>query len=316
MLNQEQLRFFEEEGYLVIEDVIDQKSVLDPVRQEYSELMDRLYDGWHVEGKVPAPDGMSFDDKLLTAYRAGCDWFQPMDISLPANEITNDTPFHFGPAVFNLLTCPSVLDIVQSLIGSEITSNPIQHVRIKPPAIDLRDGEARAHITKTEWHQDQGVTHESADKTNLITVWIAVSDAPEENGCLEVQPRGHLNGLIPHCNKTQIGIPDSLVDKDTAKALPVKSGGIILFHPLVPHGSRENHTDGFRWSFDIRYNVTDQPTGRDHFPAFVARSKSQPERVLTDPAKWLQSWEETRANLASDQHVPLYRWDDSAPYCA
>ncbi len=315
-MNQEQLRFFEEEGYLVVEGVIDQKTVLDPVRQEYSELMDRLYDAWHAEGKVPTPDRMSFDDKLLTAYRAGCDWFQPMDISLPANEITNETPFHFGPAVFNLLTCPSVLDIVQSLIGSEITSNPIQHVRIKPPAVDLRDGEARAHITKTDWHQDQGVTHESADKTNLVTVWIAVSDATEENGCLEVQPRGHLEGLIPHCNKTQIGIPDSLVDRKTAEALPVKSGGIILFHPLVPHGSRVNHTQGFRWSFDIRYNVTDQPTGRDHFPAFVARSAKQPERVLTDPAKWLQSWEDARTRLATDQHVPLYRWDDSTPYCA
>jgi len=316
VLNQEQLRFFEEEGYLVLENVIDQKTILEPVRQEYSQLMDKLYDSWHAEGMVPAPDGMNFDDKLLTAYRAGCDWFQSMDISLPGNEITTDTPFHFGPAVFNLLTCPDVLDVVQSLIGSEITSNPIQHVRIKPPAVDLHDGEARAHITKTDWHQDQGVTHESADKTKLLTVWIAVSDATEENGCLEVQPRGHLGGLIPHCNKTQVGIPDSLVDKNTAKALPVKSGGIILFHPLVPHGSRANHTEGFRWSFDIRYNVTDQPTGRDHFPAFVARSQTQPERVLTDPAKWLQSWEDTRARLAKDQHVPLYRWDDSAPYCA
>ena len=316
MLSQDQIRFFEDEGYLVIENVIDQKTVLDPVRQEYAALMDRLYEGWHNEGKVPPPNGMGFDDKLLTAYRAGCDWFQPMDISLPANEITNDTPFHFGPAVFNLLTDPHLLDIVQCLIGSEITSNPIQHVRIKPPANDLRSDENRGHITKTDWHQDQGVTHESADKTKLITVWIAVSDATRENGCLQVQPRGHKKGLIPHCNNTQVGIPDELLDQDNAKALPVNSGGIIIFHPLVPHGSRVNHTDGFRWSFDIRYNVTGQPTGRDHFPAFVARSKRKPESILTDPAKWLRLWEDTRAQLAANNHVSLYRWDNSAPYCA
>lgn len=316
MLNQDQIRFFEEEGYLVVEGVIDQKTVLDPVRQEYTALMDRLYDAWHAEGKVPPPAGMSFDDKLLTAYRAGCDWFQPMDISLPATEITSKTPFHFGPAVFDLLTCPNVLDIVQSLIGPEITSNPIQHVRIKPPAIDIKEGETRAHITKTDWHQDRGVTHESADKSDMITVWIAVSDATKENGCLQVQPRLHKKGLMPHCNKTQVGIPDTLIDKTAARALPVKSGGVILFHPLIPHGSRSNQTDGFRWSFDIRYNVTGQPTGRDHFPAFVARSANQPESVLTDPAKWRQSWDDTRSRLAADRHVPLYRWDESAPYCA
>lgn len=296
--------------------MIDQKTVLDPVRQEYAALMDRLYDGWYKEGKVPPPDGMGFDDKLLTAYRAGCDWFQPMDISLPADKVTNNTPFHFGPAVFSLLTDPRLLDVVQSLIGPEIASNPIQHVRIKPPANDLRHDENRGHITKTDWHQDQGVTHESADKTKLITVWIAVSDATKDNGCLQVQPRGHTKGLMPHCAKTQVGIPDALIDRDNAKAVPVKSGGIVIFHPLVPHGSRVNQTDGFRWSFDIRYNVTGQPTGRDHFPAFVARSKCKPESVLTDPEKWLNLWEESRAKLAADNHVSLYRWDNSAPYCA
>lgn len=315
MLNQEQLRFFEEEGYLVLEDVIDQKTVLDPVRQEYSVLLDKLYDGWHAEGKVPAPNGMDFDEKLLTAQRAGCDWFQSFDISLPATEITNETPMHFGPAVFNLLTDPNLLDIVQSVLGPEITSNPIQHVRIKLPSDEL-DGDVPAHITKTDWHQDQGVTHESADNTELVTVWIAVSDATEENGCLEVQPRGHKAGLIPHCTINQVGIPDSLVDQSKSKPLPVKSGGLILFHPLVPHGSLANTSNVFRWSFDIRFSVTDQPTGREHFPEFVARSESQPERILNDPDEWAQSWKDARTHLAEDPHVPLYRWDNDAPYCA
>lgn len=319
-LTDTQVQFFEDEGYLVVEDVLDQKTVLDPVRAEYSALLDKLYDQWHANGKVPAPTGMSFDDKLLTAYRAKCEWFQPFDISLPGSRVEADTPFHFGPAVFNMLTAPKLLDVVQSLIGSEITSNPIQHVRIKPPVGDLQSDEVRAHITKTDWHQDQGVTLESADNTRMVTVWIAVSDATEKNGCLKVLPNSARTGpadeLIPHCEKTQIGIPDSLIDERNAVPLPVGSGGVVLFNPLTPHASLVNNSSGLRWSFDVRYNVTGQSTGREHFPEFIARSASNPKTEFNDPIAWQAMWEDTRARLAAAEHISLYRWDASAPFCA
>lgn len=319
-LSDSQVQFFNDEGYLVVEDVLDQKTVLDPVRAEYGALLDTLYDRWHADGKVPSPQGMGFDEKLLTAYRARCEWFQPFDISLPGGRVKADTPFHFGPAVFNMLSAPKLLDVVQSLIGSEITSNPIQHVRIKPPVGDLQSDEVRAHITKTDWHQDQGVTLESADKTKMVTVWIAVSDATEKNGCLKVLPnsarKGRADELIPHCEKTQIGIPDSFIDERDAVPLPVGSGGIVLFDPLTPHASLVNNSDGLRWSFDVRYNITGQPTGREHFPEFIARSARQPETEFTDPIVWREMWEDTRARLSAAEHISLYRWDASAPYCA
>ena len=316
MLTPAQIQHFDDQGYLVVENVLDQASVLDPVRAEYAALMDDLYDVWHAEGRVPAPIDMGFYDKLLTAYEARCDWFQPMDISLPATEVTPDTPFHFGPAVFNMLTNPRLLDVVESLIGSEITSNPIQHVRIKPPATNLQSDEVRAHITKTDWHQDQGVTHESADDTKMITVWIAVTDATRENGCLQVQPARHKDALLPHCEKTQIGIPNEFLRGRRSIPLPVKSGGVVIFHPKSPHASLVNKTDGFRWSFDVRYNITGQSTGRDHFPSFVARSRTNPSSELHDAAAWRQMWEDTRTRLAAAEHLSLYRWDSNAPYCA
>ncbi len=133
MLTPEQIGRFETEGVLVVEDVLD-ADILARVRAEYADLLDRLYARWHAEGRVPDGRTLGFEAKLIAAYRAGCDWFQPMDISLPGDRITEDTPFHFGPAVFDLVRHPALLDIAESLIGPEITSNPIQHVRIKPPA--------------------------------------------------------------------------------------------------------------------------------------------------------------------------------------
>lgn len=173
MLSDAQLQFFEDNGYLVIENVLDQNSVISPIRNEYSELLDRLCETWADQGLLERfPATTSFESKLLSAYVAGCDWFQPMDISLPGDRICADTPMHFGPAIFDLMTNEHLLDVVASIIGDEITSNPIQHVRIKPPATKLTDNEVRAHITATDWHQDRGVTHADADGTQMARRWL------------------------------------------------------------------------------------------------------------------------------------------------
>ena len=316
MLNTEQLQAFECDGYLVVEDVIAPEA-LAAVKAEYAELLDDLYADWLEKGLLETPaENLDFFDKLLIAYRAKCDWFQPFDISLPGDRIYADTPMHFGPAVFDFVTHPRLLDLVEDLIGPEITSNPIQHIRIKPPAADLHGEEIRAHITSTDWHQDRAVALEEADSTSMVTVWCAVTDATVENGCLQVIPRGHQDGMKPHCPRTQLGIADKEIDVSQARPLPVRAGGVVVFHPLTPHASLVNQTDGFRWSFDLRFNVTGEPTGRAHFPEFVARSQSDPETVLKSHHEWRKMWEDARARLAVNPHIDIHRWSADAPACA
>ncbi len=318
MLSSEQLERFKSDGYLVVENLVDE-STLNAVRREYSDLMDGLYAGWHKQGFVPkAPEGLSFWDKLdqcYQHYQGKFDWYQPMDISLPGDDITEDTPMHFGPAVFGLARNQHILDTVEQLIGPEITSNPIQHIRIKPPQRAVPEEEIRAHIVATDWHQDQGVTLEEADNTEFVTVWLAITDATIENGCLQVAS-GCTNELLPHCTKIQTGIADAYLPTDRALPTPVKAGGAVIFHPLTPHASLENKSDDYRWSFDLRYNVTGQPTGRSHFPEFIARSKSNPGLELHDWKVWKQMWEMARTQSANAAHIPQHRWGNDAPYCA
>ncbi|EFO32093.1 Phytanoyl-CoA dioxygenase superfamily protein [Roseibium sp. TrichSKD4] len=315
MLTESQVEFFNTNGYLVVEDLVDQET-LENVRAEYSKLMDQLYAGWAAEGKVPPPTpGMEFWDKLDIAFRGGFDWYQPFDISLPHDNITDETPMHFGPAVFSLVRSKKILDAVETLIGSEITSNPIQHVRIKPPQKAVDASEIRAHVVATDWHQDMGVTLPEADNTKFVTVWLAITDATIENGCLQVAT-GNYKEMLPHCTKKQTGIADQFIPTDKATPLPVKAGGAVIFHPLTPHGSLSNNSDGYRWSFDLRYNVTGQPTGRSHFPEFVARSRSNPENELKDWQEWRQLWSDARYRLARSEHIPQHRWDSNSPYCA
>ena len=98
--------------------------------------------------------------------------------------------------------------------------------------------------------------------------------------------------------------------------LPVKAGGAVIFHPLTPHASLVNKTDGFRWSFDLRYHVTGQNSGRTHFPEFVARSRSDPTSELQDWRIWRTLWQEARARLADQPHIDIHRWASDAPFCA
>lgn len=315
MLTEAQVDQFRNQGYLAVENVVDE-ATLDEVRKEYTGLMDRLYADWHRQGLVKAAtDGMTFWDKLDQCYRAGFDWFQPLDISLPHSDIRADTPMHFGPAVFDMVTHRNILDMVELLIGPEITSNPIQHVRIKPPQRALPASENRAHVIATDWHQDQGVTLEEADETEFVTVWLAITDATVENGCLQVAS-GSYDAMLPHCSKTQVGIADPFIPRENATPAPVKAGGAVIFNPMTPHASLANESDGYRWSFDLRYNVTGQPTGRSHFPEFVARSRSNPGAELRDWRVWKEMWEDTRLRLANNPHIPQHRWSSDSPYCA
>lgn len=312
-LTQDQIDTFETTGVLVVEDVLP-PPVLAAVKAEYADLLDGMYAQWQAQRRVPDPAGMDFYEKLLVAYDAGCEWFQPMDISLPGSEIAPDTPFHFGPAVFDMLTCGRLLDLVEDLIGPEITSNPIQHVRLKPPSRTLRQTETTAHIMATDWHQDRAVAHAEGDATQMITVWLAMNDATMENGCLQVIPGKPR--MYPHCPKRQTSIADGFLDETKAMPLPVKAGGAVIFHPLTPHASLDNVSDAFRWSFDIRYNVTGQPTGRAHFPDFVARSRANPRAELRDWEAWRDLWLAARARLSGQPHIAIHRWTGDSPACA
>lgn len=315
MLHQNEVDLFRQQGYLVVENLLDDAS-LQAIREEYDTVMNGLYGRWQNQGKVPeaGPD-MGFWEKLDHCYKGGFDWYQPFDISLPHSGIAKDTPMHFGPAVFDMVTHERILDCVEALIGPEISSNPIQHVRIKPPQHAVDSAESRAHVIATDWHQDQGVTLKEADDTKFVTVWLAITDATVENGCLQVAS-GTYEEMLPHCSKSQVGIADAYLPKGNTTPTPVKAGGAVIFHPLTPHASLANKSDGYRWSFDLRYHVTGQPSGRSHFPEFVARSRSNPGSELKDWRVWKKMWEDTRSHLARSEHIPQHRWGNDAPYCA
>lgn len=315
-----QLQQFEEDGYLVVEDVLDPQADLQPVLDEYSALLDRLVDELIASGKLRSRYAdLPFAERLTqVCLEGGLVLSRHFDISLPQSGVTYDTPIHLGPAVFRLLTNPRLLDVVESVVGPEIYSNPVQHIRTKlPPKVFAAGAQANGLVGKVEWHQDNGVVLPEADEATILTVWLPLTDATPENGCLQVIPRSHRRGLLDHCPADQLRIPATLIPIEQAVPVPMRAGSALLMNQRTVHASMDNVTeDQVRISFDLRYQPVGQPTGRPSFPGFVARSAAHPETVLRDPAAWARLWLEARERLARQEDPRYNRWSADAPVCA
>ena len=91
----------------------------------------------------------------------------------------------------------------------------------------------------------------------------------------------------------------------TPKLLPIRAGGVILFHNYTLHSAKPNESETVRWSFDLRYHDVYQPTGRPYYPAFLMRSRLRPEACQTDYETWCKRWEFA---LENSKGVQAYRW--------
>jgi ectoine hydroxylase-related dioxygenase (phytanoyl-CoA dioxygenase family) len=332
-LSAEQVERFEREGYLVVEGVLDPETVLDPVIEEYTGVLDALAQDLYKREEISSPfEDLGFAERFIKiCIETGEVHKQYFDFSLPFQNVKPDMPFWTGQAVLNAFTADSLLNCVESLIGPEIYSNPVQHVRIKPPEHLLPKNQfGNPILGATNWHQDQGVVVEDADETEMLTVWFALQDVAIEQGPLKVVPNSHKDGLLTHClnyqgNGPQAAggrqIPEKLFEVEQTLSLPVKRGDVIFLTRRTVHGSLPNVSDTIRWSFDLRYNPIGQHTGRIAFPGFVARSKRHPEEELRDARVWTQNWLESRErmskiNQGGQTDILFGRWKEEHLDCA
>ena len=275
-LTRDQIAQFREEGVLAAENVLTDDDFA-PVIAEYEAWIDARARKLHAVGKISdLCEGEPFDRRIGLLYAQSPEITSGLDIM-----------FVRGPATFEFLHNQRLLDAVESLVGPEITCNPIQHIRAKPPSSGSGTG---AGFYNVPWHQDSGVTWADADDSNIVTCWMPLVDAIVENGCMEVMPGVWKRGHLQHQAEGGTTIrPDLLPDVEPVP-MPIKKGGVIFMHRHTPHRSTPNYTDGVRWSLDLRYQPTGVPTGRPFHPDFVVRSRTHPETVLNDHAEWSRRW--------------------------
>jgi ectoine hydroxylase-related dioxygenase (phytanoyl-CoA dioxygenase family) len=277
-LNAAQIEQFKAEGYLVVRGGLEGGD-LDPVIAEYEAHIDKRARELKAEGKISQlHENEPFERRLACICREHNALYRELDI------------MHLrGKASFEFLRNENLLDIVEGIVGPEITCSPIQHIRPKLPAGLTPEG-GDPHVAP--WHQDAGVTWADADPYFILTVWIPLCEATVENGCLQIIPRTHGKGLMRHHTKPGVGtvIMDEEMPQSAVLTLPMKKGDLLLMHKEIPHRSTANTSGSIRWSMDLRYQETGTPTGRPFHPEFVARSRANPRSALTDHAEWSRRW--------------------------
>lgn len=263
----EQIDRLHEQGYLFLPGVFDPEE-LAPLIGEFNGVIDRAARVLEQRGEVQDRcEELSFERRLPALTKQSTNAFRALFQGT-----------HRGPAMFDFLRHPKILDRVEALVGEEIVCHPAYRVRSKLP-----DLETTQDKTIVPWHQDSAYLEKECDRHLIVTVWIALNEATEENGCLEVVPGHHKRGILRHCNirhRTYLDIPEYAAGEVDSVLLPARAGDMILMTNLTPHRSGHNVTEDTRWSVDFRYHHADTPSGYPAEAGFLARSRRHPEQVV------------------------------------
>ena len=136
--------------------------------------------------------------------------------------------------------CASELmaDLGHDLIGENVRLYWDQAVNKRPHGVE-----------PVLWHQDNGYTY--IEPQAYLTVWVALTDATPENGCISVLPGVHRAGTAAHRN-TPIGF-ECCLDPVGAVQVPVRAGDAVVFSSLTPHATGRNLTDEIRRAYIVQY---------------------------------------------------------------
>ena len=108
------------------------------------------------------------------------------------------------------------------------------------------------------WHQD--APYFFLTPLPVATVWIAVDEATPENGCLQVVPGLHRQGILKHPSPNQPWFDVGEFDSTDAVPVVLNAGDALFFHLCLPHGSDPNKSSNRRRSLILRYINVDRIT--------------------------------------------------------
>jgi len=243
ILTEQQKTFFQEQGYLLLEEVLkdsDLQPVIDEITFEFDKRARLLYDKGELKNLY---ENEGFETRLAKISQ---------ESAKVAVSIWNGI-LH-GPAIFHLITNSKLLDVAETFCGSEVIASSVYRLRPKIPNFGYGE---------VPWHQDSGYFEPYCDDSLVLTMWIPLVDTTVENGCLFVIPGSHKGEVVEHeMHETgkYLSIKEELVPKENWVACPVPKGGILLLSNKVLHASFKNSTEGVRWSMDLRYQSASLPT--------------------------------------------------------
>jgi len=218
MLTFDQLSFYHENGFVVVDTAFDD-SELEQLRVAADELL-------HKSGPVhPENPRLQIEPETL-----GCEQIvrkiEPIiDVVQELEDLVYDVR----------MTQPAAQILAEEVVLFEDKLN------YKPPLVG----------SSYPLHQDFAYWQEYTDQ--LVSVALLLDDALGENGCLRFVPGSHLNGLMPrednHPRIIQFEVDDSISVEASGTA-----GSLVVFSCYTAHHSHPNRTKNGRRAILYTYN--------------------------------------------------------------
>src|ERR1051326_768690 len=232
-LSQQQMEQFQRDGFLVVPNFLNATELTD-VKTD----IDRI---------CRAKANLTRDEGGFNVEKVGGDAFDHTKTALRPGMLRKiQGAVYYVPAVQKVFTSKKMLDCMEDIMGPNVYYHSSK-VMFKP---------AKGGSPKP-WHQDAAYWKDY--EPSQVTVWIAIDDATEENGCVWAIPGSHKLGLVPHVHQ-ELQVPESEIDPKKAAAVPVKAGGLLIFHSLVLHMSKANTSDKPRCAIICDYDPSPNPS--------------------------------------------------------
>ena len=205
MLTQEQVDFYREHGYLVVEDVLRP----DELEEAHAIVDDFVEQSRHVSeqsGHFDLEPGHTPENPKVRRLSA---------------------PASYHPFFGGLMRDSRILDRLTPLIGPAI--------RAQGDKLNMKPADGGSPV---EWHQD--FAHYPHTNDDLCAVGVALDDATEENGCMMVVPGSHQGPILDHHQDGYfIGAhqPRARRDRPLFGCTPSDESR-FAFHPPRPHFAR------------------------------------------------------------------------------
>jgi ectoine hydroxylase-related dioxygenase (phytanoyl-CoA dioxygenase family) len=257
-LNEEQLAFYHENGYLSVDRVATEQEIA-----EIRTLYDRMF-----ASRTGRNVGDHFD--LAGADEEGK---EPLLVQILQ-------PGKYFPELRETALYRNVEELIRQLVGPEAIFFG-DHAINKPPK----------HGAETPWHQDEAYWDPEKDH-RAISVWIPLQPATISNGCMHFIPGSHRIDVLEHrpigddSRVHGLEVVPGIFDFSGAVACELPSGGATFHGGRMLHYTPGNTTEDYRRALIIMGGMPTTPRlAARRFP-WIERQKTaraQRARQNIDP---------------------------------
>jgi phytanoyl-CoA hydroxylase len=238
--------FFQEHGWLVVEDAIALADIAD--------VSNRM--------------AVILEKKHKLAY----DWAWEKGKSREEREfkIVQGSPTLVWPEISQTSFRRWMVKFASALMKTEVEFWYDQFLA-KPP----RDG------APTYWHQDEGYWGRNLLERG-VTCWMPLHDVDAHNGCMHFIDRGHRDGILEHRQPAHIQSDLLYCEPDTSRmvACPIRAGSVTFHHGKTPHMTPLNQGDAWRRAVTSHMRALGTLGEGDHYPWKVYVNQRTGERIV------------------------------------